>query len=600
MNEVGRVVSSLSGWWQRFRVVIAVGVSTLASVLLYGYNYGSDPNLAQLLPFIHKLQNPALYPGDPYIQSLASFPSMYPRLVALLCSPHFLPVFHAAAYAATLLVFFWLIYKLALLLFEDGTVALIATVLAALSPLVTVLSILGDDPILKTSFYQTSMAAPVSLGALYLFLRGNFTAALAMAGALYWLNGLPANYLAALLAAGTLVSENRKKMLTGWVLFAAFFASWLWWKYSLPNEFAPASTGYAQALRGWYAGHYFPLAWGAEKWARAAEYLVLLGVLIWRSAGQTVFKKQLLAFSAAVLAMWMAAFFCSEVCPNPALISAQLFRSDTLLIMLGILCAAHYIAELLRSEVYGDWFLAAIFLLALTELGRPYVAPFAGLALLARLFWPRALAPVAAICAGACIFYAFSAPSFIMKTGAAALLFSGLCLSAFGKCSFPRRSRWALVALAFLHFFPVMLERRRVGLEYLTQRERDWRAVQCWAAEHTTENAEFFTPINLQGFRVFSRRSSVCEWLDGAAMHWAPGFENVWRDRLQDVYVLTGGAVGYPERLDAARRAMFFTALGHKYGASYVVDERQDLLPFPLLYSGGGFRVYRIPSAQGL
>jgi len=199
-----------------------------------------------------------------------------------------------------------------------------------------------------------------------------------------------------------------------------------------------------------------------------------------------------------------------------------------------------------------------------------------------------------------CLYYAFSFPAGMLKAGGAVLLFGGLSLSVIGKVRVRRSGAWAVLALAVLQFIPAMMERSRIGLEYLPQRERDWHAVQFWAMAHTPERAVFFTPMQLQGFRVFSRRSSVCEWLDGAAMHWAPGFEKNWLARLRDVYLLTGGKGAGPQKMDASRRALFFRALSGKYGASYVVDEGQDELPFPLLYSAGGFRVYKIPNAHGL
>ena len=178
-------------------------------------------------------------------------------------------------------------------------------------------------------------------------------------------------------------------------------------------------------------------------------------------------------------------------------------------------------------------------------------------------------------------------------------MFAWLFLVRAGKAPRADAAKWAL-ALALLQFLPAAYERMHVGLEYLPQRERQWRAVQRWAAENTPESAVFFTPMPQQGFRVFSLRSSVCEWLDGAGMYWAPGFEKTWLARQHDLYYLTGASGHGEKELQPHERAARFAALARKYGADFVVDEGQEPLPFSLLYSTGSFSVYRISPVQGL
>ncbi|NLO92404.1 MAG: hypothetical protein GX410_10515, partial [Elusimicrobia bacterium] len=450
--------------FRRLRPLAAVAGASLVSLLMYGYSYKASPNLSQLLPFINKLQNPELYPRDMYVASMPSFPSLYPKLVALAVSPEWLAAFHACAYAAVLLLFFWLLRKLALLFFSDELTADIACLLAALSPLVAVLSLLGDDPIIKTSFYQTTLAAPATLAALYLFLTRRYFPALLIAGGLYWINALPANYLAGLLAAGTLAAQDRKKTIAGWVCFAIFATSWFVWKSGLPNVFAPPSADYLQTLYKWYSGHYFALSWSGDKVIRAAGYIALFAMLFRRYAGSTPYAAQLKAFMWAFAAMWAAGFVFADLVPVPLVVMAQLFRSDTLFIVFGVLLCSRHIAALLSGNGEdGDYFLAGILLVVLTELEQPVLLPGAVLLVAARMFYPRAEIMIAAVSAVICAVYAFAVPVYALQNGAGALLCAGLFSCLFFRKDVFKIKRRVILPLALAQCLVVMAERAGTG-----------------------------------------------------------------------------------------------------------------------------------------
>ncbi|MGM0492717.1 MAG: DUF6798 domain-containing protein [Armatimonadota bacterium] len=80
------------------------------------------------------------------------------------------------------------------------------------------------------------------------------------------------------------------------------------------------------------------------------------------------------------------------------------------------------------------------------------------------------------------------------------------------------------------------------SLGALVQEDFDWykraphdayREVAQWARDETDVDAEFVTPPQLVGWRSGSLRSTFVQLRDGSALHWAPGFEVTWWERLK-------------------------------------------------------------------
>lgn len=121
-----------------------------------------------------------------------------------------------------------------------------------------------------------------------------------------------------------------------------------------------------------------------------------------------------------------------------------------------------------------------------------------------------------------------------------------------------------------------------------------WIALQKWARDNTPVPAVFLVPPDTYGFRVFSLRSPVTEWLDGGAMHWAPGFEKDWEQRLADLRAASPAPAGPDQGYSRIPRSGFLT-LGCKYGAAYVVRRSDAPLAFKPLYSNRDFTLYALP-----
>ncbi|MFA5160762.1 MAG: DUF6798 domain-containing protein [Elusimicrobiales bacterium] len=520
-------------------------VCAAVSLFVYGCAYSSSPNTAQIIPFIKKLMNPSLYPGDFYIASQSAFPSLYPLLMARLAAFFPLESLHFWLYAALKIWFMRLIYLLAMEISGREDAAVLSCLLCALSPITNVFSLMGEDPLMKAAMFQTSFSAPLAALSLIYFLRRGYMRAFALVWAVYFINGLTANFLLVMYAAAFVaVKENRRAMLRAGAGFAGLMAVWAVWYLRLKNPFGHAGPEFAAILKLWYPGHYFPSQWEMSKWRNVAVFLPLLAYLYIRGMGGCRRAAEAKAFLFAFAAMWAAALFFSEIFPVRQMLVLQFFRSDSLFAPLAMVFAAVFIADSggLRGAASS-----ALLCLALLEFSNPLAGQIAGAAFLALRALPCAPQP---------------APDSRLKYVLPA----------------------ALVAVLFV---PFMLERvLYFGLDFKDAGDRAWIETQLWAKQNTPPETVFLTPPDMRGWRVFSERSPVTEWLDGAAMHWAPGAERIWFSRERD------SNSGQDRRL-----------LCRKYGARYIVAHSREKTADSgvpragcgkLVYENSGFAVCEI------
>lgn len=572
------------------------------SLLIFGYDFGLGPNLAQVLPYINRLADPSLYPGDIFLKSFSSFPSLYPAAAAFLGRFASIESLHLAAYLASRFFFLVLVFDLAAALTCSRRTAFAAVLLAAVCAQANVLTPLGEDPLLKTSFFQSTLAGLAGTFSLLLFLRKKYLPAFAALGAMLFINGLSALYLAALYAFALRGAPDAAAMRRGWALLGAAGLAWLAWLHSLPNQFGGPGPEYPALLKTWYPGHYFPSEWSGAKWFRIAVFLPLNLLLVYDRAAGSPEEKNVRSFLRAFYLLWAAAFVFGEILPVPRLVNLQFFRSDAFFCLFGLIFAADFLRAAFEKEEPGGWALGAIILLSFTETGAA-VYPIFALALLAAwrhgpawTFRAAALAG-AAFCAKELLFLPGASPE--QKKYTVALLFfslSALSGKNFKSALSPGRAAALVLAAVLIPFLPVINYRlaEKAWGNYGWEKN-SWLELQNWARGNTPVQSVFLVPPDTYGFRVFSLRSPVTEWLDGGAMHWAPGFEKDWAQRIADLRAESP----HPEGADLGYSAINeegFIRLGRKYGASYVVRGSGAALAFKTLYSNPDFTLYALPA----
>lgn len=128
----------------------------------------------------------------------------------------------------------------------------------------------------------------------------------------------------------------------------------------------------------------------------------------------------------------------------------------------------------------------------------------------------------------------------------------------------------------------------------------DWKAVQVWCKENTPKDALFIVPPNmsweLSGFRVWSERSILGDWKDGAIAFASAQSARGWWHRMQD---LGFTELNYKDGREIYRRMdeSRYQQIARKYGANYAVVEQPYHLKLRSVYSNQSFAVVDILSS---
>lgn len=601
---------------------------TILSIFIYGYTFGTSTNLDQVLPFIQKIQNPTLYPQDPYIKTLSFFPSIYPYFISYLGRFFSLPLVHVCLYIALKYIMLLVVFNLAQYIFPQRRTGWLACFLFAFSPLTNTHTILGEDPLMKTMLYHTSFVGPFMLLALLLFMKRKYVLSFCLVGLMYYFNGLIANFLLVMFALAS--ARDIKPVIRGWVVFILIWAPWLVWYLSVSKLSGNFSTSFLVTLQSWYPGHYFPSQWELPKWKDLIIVVTFFSTFFYQGLKRARSASQIEVFLSSIAIMWFMAFVAAELIPNPRLVLLQFFRSDVFFISLGLIFAADCIREMLDTKSLPHMALGGLVLLVLIEVGKPYLVLPVLIVYLFSLSPHRFIYKVSLIiflillvCFASVARSTFSMQKILLAT----LFLSFLLVAKPGERPLTSvRASIVSVIIIFLmmvSYIPVFVYRIKThDFAYQERSRHDWEQLQYWVKDNTPLASVFIVPPYRDGFRVFSQRSPVVEWVDGSAMHWSPGFEKEWLRRIRDLgfeeyrvipslrfaesqmtihlgekrVLITShpfaiqAAITYSS-LDEAK----LIKLAQKYGAGYVVREDDKLQAFPLIYQNRTFRLYRIP-----
>ncbi|MBI4055479.1 MAG: hypothetical protein HY402_05030 [Elusimicrobia bacterium] len=595
------------------------------SIGFWGYTFGTDANLDQILPFVHKINNPALYPNDPYVDTLSTFPSFYPHIIAWMARIFPLAPLHFVLYAALKYLLLLIVFNLAQSFFSNKMTSYLACFLFAFSPLNNIFSLLGDDPLFKTALFQTPLAGVLALAAIYFFLRRRYVASFLIVGSIYYIQGLTANFLLVMFgfASWPAISEKDRKagerlsLGLGW---AAFFLLWLPWLVMYFNRPGPAPASSTQLfvsmLKAWYPGHYFPSLWGGAKWTNLAAFIGLFSIFFHKGFPHSKASTEIKLFLVAMATMWCVAFVVGELVPVPSLILLQFFRSDVFFVSLGLIFAADYIRRLIETQALREVCWGALLVFVLVEFSGPRHHGAVMILLVLWLFLNQTVYRFGLLaCLALCLYNSMVHPVAFKKVALASGLLTTLFVAK-GRHHMPSwfSSNLAVFLAAFVNLLPYhsLLQYRIQYKQFDNKSEikRDWEDLGRWVKEHTPVESLFLSPPYMNGFRVYSQRSPYVEWIDAAAMHWARGYENGWVERMAQLgfWGETLGSLRYAsvwhenpsleavgaleayERINEDQLLKF----SNRHGVDYVVTEHEKSLHFPAIYQNKSFSLYRI------
>ena len=614
----------------------------LIFLTIRGYNYGTNVHHDQILPFILRLMHPGMFRADAYVDSADRYPSLFPQIMAAMAGPHIaLPALFGTLYAITIVLLIVGILRLGETLVETPKTALLAAVLILSSQFLNSQSFFGEDAIFRSYLEPTMLAWAALMWALSFWIRGRRKLSFLLLGLAANINPLPVLHIGLACAFGDFFTVSgellwdraRRWGEDGWI---AIIGSSPLWIHLVRMPPSPAvDTGlWIQSLKTWYPFHYFPETWPLGKWLLAGAYVLLYAVLLLKADRRTRQRFQpLMAGASFLLVMGFAARLSG--CSLP--IRLQFFRADALLVLFGSGLTAQaamrrFQAGTLRGLLCGGllvstvtiWFCWPLALVsALTLLSEPLIPDEGRGGILWQALWVLVI--------GSSLWSidrcsdgqtALVSPYIALALIGISL---GMALSPRVLSGFAKRAVCVgALLLANLPLFGLLADRIKGGTLSNLDREmrsfeREWVSLELWCRDHTPAQSRFIVSPEMWSFRNFSERSVFFQWVDGAAMHWDPGYVAIWRERIADLHGDAGSMGRQWERLADQRYPALFTPqpeklppspleiaydaltaedfrrLEEKYRLDYLVAKAAEpSLPFPILWQGTYYRLYAL------
>lgn len=532
-------MKNLSPMQYAFLAVLAIAACAGMDRFIYDYRIGFENHGIQI-PYIYKLQNPDLYPGDRFMETMDGYFSYFWLMMAWITERAPLTTVFAIGHGIVLVARYAGLFMLTRAAFP----ALRSAPFLAMWFGLWGETVLGAESFHWYYFTHTPVATVLGIWALYFAVRGLWWPAFALAGFIFNIHAMQSSYVLLMLGAALVVQKENWKptRLASMVAWPIAASPGLYWMFTAGAVGSPENL--EALIRAFYPYHFFPSSFSDWNWAGLVFMLLLIGAAGWPQR-RDVRAIALLAMAAAILVMWIVGGVLLETIAPGILIKMHLYRASSYLLIVAVVLVAGAIVGVILPVVSRGW--------------RPIIV-IAAMMLAASL--------------GSFNFLRYQQP-FILTLLIASALCTSVALVPMKKKL--RRIEFAWYALAFFALVPVLQtkERFRNMHDYFWWLQR-FVEVQQWARENTEPDDLILVPPNMNAFRTFSQRPIVFEWFDGAAMMWDKDYAAYWekwylesggkfRKRFKDpIFVRIG-----EKWLE--KPAEEIEAIARREGASYIV-----------------------------
>lgn len=479
----------------------------ILSFVVSGYRI-YEKNQDIQIPLVHLLNNPSLYPNDPFAATLLNYPSLLwqgvamaarvvplePLLFSLFLLERLLVIYTAGNLGRTLAGE----SKLAIM----GAIAIFAM---AISP------ILGEGTIVENYFEQTGFSIPFFLLAIASFYKSRPIPCAIWTAIGFNLNSMYGTYALTYLAAVFLLDSTYRKVWKKWLIAFGLFLV-----LASPTIFITISAFKASAIDNqlWFVAsqvrffhHLYPLAWKWYEFGKFAVVIISLVVLLYQNQQkmEKLFKHS--AIWTGVSLLWLLyAFLAAYVFKSPSMLVMHPARGTDLWYCfagtaLVSICALKFEASKGRERRFL-WALAFICSI---------------------LFWHSTLALY--LIPAVCLIALISQPlwNYILSKNSISrlALLMTLCVFLTGVVSFCTRLNTSnSVAEALFKRPPSAIEE-----------------IATWAKVNTSLNEVFLVSpsfMDWKYFRALAKRPVFITWKDASAILWERTFVQVWAERIRE------------------------------------------------------------------
>jgi len=577
----------------------------VASVLYTGYRiYYHNQSLQ--IPLVHLLNDPTLYPNDPFAATLPCYASEMWRVVAWGARVVGLEPVLAGLFLVERALLIYASARLALTFAPKSRLAAVAAMaFFALRPT----PILGGGTIVMPYFEQTGFAIPFLLLAIAAFYdRRPGWWALWM-GIVFNCNSMYAAYAVTYFAAAYAFDPGYRgewrRWLAATVLLVCIASPSIWLTAGAYGKQAADDALWVAAARVRLPHHLFPMTWSMRAYVKFNAVLFLALILLWRNRSRSDLPQPLLGKEGSTLTSPLAKGGLRGV---EAADGAP--RSERL-VRLTVLWGAVSVAWLLYGFA-AEWARSPAMLVMQPARATDFWYCFAAAALIAVCACrfeegngtkPLLLAAAAPVIA----FWPMDKYLPYLALGLIALISPPAWRYVLREGD-PRRLAALATAGALLigaSAFALRIEHRgSVAAALVGRPSFAERQVAAWARSHTPKDAAFLVNPNWGEFRALSKRPVLVTWKDGSALLWYRPFATAWAQRLRELgYDVTREqppGTRISAQLDALYAALTdpqVRALGERYRIRYWVVPAARVSRFPFVYRN---RLYRVLDLRGV
>lgn len=500
---------------------------TVCSLLVSGIEIYTQNHAIQV-PLVRWINDPSLYPGDPFIASLSRYPTTLWYLVALLARAFPLGPLLVVLLAIERLFVICAAGRLARALVPGSRLAVVgAMALFAFA----MNSLLAAGTIVPSFFEQTGLSIGCFLLAAAAFHEKRLTAWAVWAAIGFTLTSLYGTFALSYFAAvGLCDGEYRRewrRFVRPVLLFLAL-ASYTIFLGARSLRGEPVDTALwlsASRLRGWQ--HLYMNAWDRADFAVFGAVAAVILVALW--VGRRRFPRVSLhgaIWSAVVLGWLLVAYAAAYLVPSLPLLMLQPARASDVFLALAGTAAVAIAADLVERQAGGG-----------AGPGRAALLLFAACFL---AWMPRGWMAAAIILIALLVF-----PAWRSLLGIARRPVRGFALVLAG---------WAACA-GLLSFRERLLDWDTIDMALVFRPEPELREVAEWARTKTSKDAVFLVNVGYEpefdSFPALAERSIFTNWDQGTSMFWQPSSVTGWAERMRMIGFDVGRpSLNYQQELD--------------------------------------------------
>lgn len=540
-------------------ILLVAFLAFAVALPLNNYTFGIGDHW-HYLAFINKIENPRLYPGDILFDSMPAHHSYFLSGLALISSEAnrawwFFVIHCLVSFASAIFL-----YRIGLKVTKNRLAALVF-LLFFIRP--------GYGLGISQSFLkQDNFAFPFLLASLELFLSRRYLPAFFLAGLMLNIQGQYAFYFLFVYALALLPELNQLgfKGVAKIVLAALIGSLPVFFRgdFFSARHLSPEQLSlYFQIARCRVNGSVAVLHWGYDKWQPLMLALAAAGFCWLRKDCRKEIDSRILWLAPPVILLMLAGIILVEIFPvHPFFLQLMLFRSAPILILILLSYASVLVARLMGEDSWLRNIFGASWLIILS------------------LFHDQTsrliLISIFILIPATLIFFLVTQSRGLIKSLA------------------PARTILILILFSVLLLY-TLLEKGSLLAPFHRDIEPDWLEVQLWARNNTPINTLFLTPYNQQGFRVYSRRSALVEWKDGAPLTYAPVSLIEWWRRMEKLGYklnLKTEEIVSPESVSPET----ILEMAEQYHTSYIIVSKLIQLGLQPAFQNSSYQIYQFSS----